>query len=178
MDAILQLKQALAANKLITEQRSLARNEHLKLEGSVDTNLYFVTSGTFRVYVRSADAEHCLYFGYEGSLISALDSFLTGATSEYCIQALRSATVEVVDRGVFEEFVNKNADGMRWWNQVLTELLLIQRERERDLLEASPAERYQRALKRHPQLFQHIPHKFIASYLRMTPETFSRIQKS
>lgn len=28
------------------------------------------------------------------------------------------------------------------------------------------------------QLFQEVPHKYIARYLRMTPETLSRLQKS
>jgi hypothetical protein len=32
--------------------------------------------------------------------------------------------------------------------------------------------------KRSPQLFQEIPNKHIASYLRMSPETLSRLKKS
>ena len=51
-------------------------------------------------------------------------------------------------------------------------------ERELDLLTSSPHERIQRVLKRSPQVFQEIPAKYIASYLRMTPETLSRILNS
>ena len=51
-------------------------------------------------------------------------------------------------------------------------------ERERDILTSSPLERYNRVLKRSPLLFQEIPNKYIADYLRMTPETLSRIKKS
>jgi hypothetical protein len=56
--------------------------------------------------------------------------------------------------------------------------VLQQMERERDILTSSPLERYKRVLERSPQLFQEIPNKYIASYLRMTPETLSRIKKS
>jgi lipocalin len=51
-------------------------------------------------------------------------------------------------------------------------------EREKDILTASPRERYLRVLKRSPQLFQEIPDKYIANYLRMSPETLSRMKKS
>lgn len=51
-------------------------------------------------------------------------------------------------------------------------------ERERDLLIESPKERYLRVFKRNPKLFQIIPNKHIANYLRMSPETYSRLKKS
>ena len=63
--------------------------------------------------------------------------------------------------------------------QTVTELLIYEQiEREKDILTQSPLARYQRVLKRSPQLFQEIPNKYIASYLRMTPETLSRIKSS
>jgi len=46
----------------------------------------------------------------------------------------------------------------------------------RDRLEPSPLERYNAVLRRSPQLFQHVPLRHIASYLRMSPETLSRIR--
>ena len=51
-------------------------------------------------------------------------------------------------------------------------------ELENDLIIYSPQKRFERVFKRSPQLFQEIPQKYIASYLRMTPETLSRILKN
>ena len=56
-------------------------------------------------------------------------------------------------------------------------IMAAQIEREIDILTNSPKERYLRVLKRSPQLFQEIPNKHIASYLRMSPETLSRMKK-
>jgi CRP/FNR family transcriptional regulator, anaerobic regulatory protein len=61
---------------------------------------------------------------------------------------------------------------------MLETLLTQQIEREVDLLTASPTERLSRVLKRSPNLFQEVPLKYIANYLRMTPETLSRIRNS
>jgi hypothetical protein len=64
------------------------------------------------------------------------------------------------------------------WGKILENLAVQQLEREIDLLKNSPKERYERVLKRSPQLFQEIPNRHIANYLRMSPETLSRLKKS
>ena len=50
--------------------------------------------------------------------------------------------------------------------------------KEIDILTNPPKERYERVLKRNPQLFQEIPNRHIANYLRMSAETLSRLKKS
>lgn len=67
---------------------------------------------------------------------------------------------------------------MKIYIQIIEDLILQQMERERDLLIESPKERYLRVFKRNPKLFQIIPNKHIANYLRMSPETYSRLKKS
>ncbi|MCY7291948.1 MAG: Crp/Fnr family transcriptional regulator, partial [Ferruginibacter sp.] len=61
---------------------------------------------------------------------------------------------------------------------LMENLVTQQIDREIDLLITSPAERLKRVLARSPNLFQEIPLKYIASYLRMKPETLSRIRNS
>ena len=74
------------------------------------------------------------------------------------------------------QIMNKDPQHLQLWNSILEDLNLQQFEREIDLLTQSPWERYHRLLKRSPQVFQQIPNKHIANYLRMTPETLSRIK--
>lgn len=76
------------------------------------------------------------------------------------------------------ELMESSAGNINLWNFILKDLIFQQMERERDLLTSSPFERYRRVLERSPQLFQEIPNRYIASYLRMTPETLSRMKKS
>jgi len=156
----------------------LNRNEFLHQAGKVNTNLYFVFSGSLRVFINDDGQEHTIRFGYENSFFGALDSFISNEPSVYSIQALRKAELSVISKVAFMDMIHASEKNLQQWHQVLSQLVYSQMERELDLLTSSPEQRYERVLKRSPQLFQEVPHKYIASYLRMTPETLSRIKKS
>jgi CRP-like cAMP-binding protein len=157
---------------------TLKRKEYLKVKGSIDTNLYFVISGSLRIYVLEEFEENIIRFGYKNNLIASLDSFISEKPSDLYIQAIKKTELKVLRKSTFMNFVESSVENTKSWNIVLGDLIFQQMERERDLLTSSPIERYKRVLTRSPQLFQEIPNKYIASYLRMTPETLSRIKKS
>jgi CRP-like cAMP-binding protein len=140
--------------------------------------LYFIVSGSLRIFVTDEFEEHTIRFGYQNNFIAALDSFITEKPSDLYIQALKKTELKVITKEKFMHFIESSRENLQLWHHILGWLIYQQMERERDILISSPFERYQRVLKRSPQLFQEIPHKYIASYLRMTPETLSRMKKS
>lgn len=156
----------------------LSRYEFLKVQGSKDTNLYLIVSGSVRMFFIDEFEEHTLRFGYKDNLIAALDSFITEKPSDLYIQALKRTELKVISKSRFSEFIDGSTENTRTWLIILQKLIYQQMERERDILTSSPVERYHRVSNRSPRLFQEIPNKYIASYLRMTPETLSRIKKS
>lgn len=156
---------------------TLERNEFLKVKGTIDTNVYYVESGSLRIFVLNNDEEQVIRFGYQKNLVAALDSYLSGKPSDLYIQALKKTVVRVITKAQIEEFLKEESHWLLWV-KILEDFVLQQMEREIDILTASAKERYNRVLKRSPQLFQQIPDKHIANYLRMTPETLSRLKKS
>lgn len=157
---------------------SLQRNDFLKNGGTVDTNLYYILSGSVKVFLVHQNEEHVVRLGYTGNFIAALDSLITQKKSEFYIQALKKTTIKFVSRKTVFDWINADISHRILWEDTLQQLILQHIEREKDLLCTKPKERYLNVLKRSPQVFQHIPHKHIAAYLRMTPETLSRLQKS
>lgn len=160
------------------KQIILKRNEYLKVAGSIDTNVYYILNGSLRIFVIDKFEEHTIRFGYQNNLITALDSFISEQTSDYYIQAIKETELKVIEKSTLINLINSSSILQQNWNQALEQIIFQQLERERDILITSPIERYQRVLRRSPQLFQEIPSKYIASYLRMTPETLSRLKKS
>lgn len=140
---------------------TIDRNEFLKVKGSIDTNIYYVESGSLRVFILDEYEEQTIRFGYKGNLIVSLDSFLTGKPSDFFIQAIKKTTVKVVTKQHIDTFFKTSENNL--WTNILEGLILQQMEREIDLLTNSPKERYQRVLKRSPQLFQEIPNRYIVA---------------
>lgn len=156
----------------------LSRNQILKSVGSVDSNIYFVESGSLKIYVLNDGDEQIIRFGYQGDLVVTLDSFLTNKPSDFYIQAIKKTSIKIISKTSFDLFLKADIQNKDWWTATLENLVLQQMEREMDLLTASPIERYARVLARSPRLFQEIPNRYIANYLRMSPETLSRLKKS
>jgi CRP-like cAMP-binding protein len=155
-----------------------SKGDFIVKEGQVEQSIYFIKTGAVRVFHVTEFEEQTIRFGYEGSTITSLSSFITGKPSEFYIEALRKTTVKIISKQQLFDLVNASPQHMHQYTRLLENLIVQQMEREIDLLTESPTKRLQRVLQRSPNLFQEIPLKYIASYLRMTPETLSRIRNS
>jgi len=178
MNIIEELYTRIENEKLWTKHIVLKRDDYLKISGTTDTNLYYIMSGSLKISINNEYEEHIIRFGYRNNFITSLDSFITEKPSDFSIQAIKKTELKVITKSVYIDFINQSSENKMLWDTILEQLILQQMEREKDILTTSPKERFQRVFKRSPQLFQEIPNKYIASYLRMSPETLSRLKKS
>ena len=176
MDALQSLQAEL--NRQWSHSIVLKRNEFLVKQGMIHTNLYLVEEGSLRIFIENEEEDHTIRFGYRGSLITALDCFITEKPTTFYIQAIKKSTLKVISKKDYLHFINSKEAYKETWNKLLQDLIYQQNEREIDLITHSTKKRVERVFKRSPRLFQEIPQKHIASYLRMTPETLSRILKN
>lgn len=155
-----------------------SRGHILMASGSVERNIYYIDRGAVRAVYYHDGQEFNIRFAYQGSIITSLPSFFDGSPSQFSIEALRKTRVRLLDRESYLNWIKSEPNGMQMYLMQLEQLISQLMEREMDLLIHSPAERLERVLARSPQLFQEIPAYHIANYLRMTPETLSRLRKS
>ena len=154
--------------------KALKRNDFLTRQGQVENHLYYIRQGTLGIFYDIEENEQVVGFGYADTLICSFPSFIRNHPSDYYIQALGATELIGISRSDFYRLLDEYPRIEHLWRQMLEEALLGRIEREIDLLTVSPRERIQRLLNRSPHIFQLIPNKYIASYLRMTPETLSR----
>lgn len=159
-------------------QRTITRGNFLLQPGSHERSAYLVEEGAIRIFYLTEHEEHTIRFGYRGSMIADLTSFFNSGPAQFYFQAIRKTVVRVVPEADFTAWLRSDPNRAVAYNILLQGLLTEQVEREIDLLTSSPIERLKRVEARSPQLFQEVPSRYIASYLRMTPETLSRIRKS
>ncbi len=169
------IDEILTSSSIKWDSVSLKRGDFLIRPGMVEKHLYFVKSGALRAFLISENEEFTIRFGYTDSIITAIPSYFNGLSTELYIQAIRKTELLRASKEEFETYINHDIERMKSYQKLLKELVASFYEREIDLLTKNPKERLERLLHRSPKVFQEIPHKYIASYLRMTPETLSRL---
>jgi len=155
---------------------TLQKNDFLIQPGQVEDKLFYIISGTMRIFFPHRDEEICVGFCYDTNLACAYPSFIYQQPSTYAIQALSKTSVVAIRRNDFYRILDEHPAVERAWRMLEEDALIGKIERETEMLTYTPEERYKRLMERSPHLFQIVPRKYIASYLRMTPETLSRIK--
>ncbi len=156
----------------------LKRNDFLIQKGQTESSLFYVTDGRMRIFYPHKEEEICVGFAYDHNLICSYPSFILNKPSDYYIQALSETNLMAINRSDFYALFDQHLNIERSWRMLEEDALLGKIEREVEMLTFTPEERYNRLMERSPHIFQIIPRKYIASYLRMTPETLSRIRPS
>ncbi len=156
----------------------LKRGDFLIKAGQTEKYLYYVVSGALRAYTYVDEEEHTIRFGYKNSIIAAIPSFFNEQPTDIYIEALRKSTLYRAKKIDFEKVMQESVKSLSYYNALLKDLIATFYEREIDILQKDPAKRLKRVLERSPQVFQEVPHKYIAAYLRMSAETLSRLLNS
>jgi len=159
------------------KEKSIKRGERLIDSHTIEKYVYFIEEGTCYISFPDEAEDKIVGFGYPHTFLFS-PSILTGKRSDQDVVAIKQLKVRAIHKDVFFEFVQSSRETERMWTKQIESLLTAQIDRQIDLLIDSPKRRYERLLERSPHVFQFIPKKYIAQYLRMTPETLSRLGKS
>ena len=159
--------------------RSFRKNQIILAEGQVEQNLYFITEGVHRLYFLDArGAEQTVAFGYQGNFSGNLYSQVSQLPSHYFLEALSGGSMLSISIDELNELYDRYPIMDRWGRLLCQDFFVGRGKRERELMTMTAQERFHRLYAESPHLFQLVPHKHLASYIGMRPETFSRMWKS
>jgi len=165
---------ALMADKLVI--RNFGKRELLIKAGEVETYLNFLVKGLARKYFYKGRTEIITQIAKEGEFVNSSASFLSGSPSPYLVETLEPSTFLSITREHLEELYKDNPRVERLGRIVITHLFLQREEWEHECLRLDTRERFLRFVENNPDLMQRVPQKYLASYLNMKPETFSRLK--
>lgn len=153
------------------------KNEYITQVGQVEHYLYFVEAGVQRGFHLVDGEEICVAFSYDHSYSGIVDSFLGQTPAKYYLQAISDSVLLRLNYQDLEALYERYQWVERWGRLISQDILIGKANREVAILSYTAEERYRRLMTQSPRCIQLIPQKFLASYLRMTPETFSRLRK-
>lgn len=145
--------------------------------GQIESYLSFIENGIVRLYIPKIEYDLTFGFVFPGSFVSAYDSFLNRAPCQYQIQSLTETKLWQISHHDLQEVYKNTGIGNEIGRKNAEHLFLIKSYRELSLLNKTAEERYLDLFTQRPELIRHIPLKYIASYIGVTPQALSRIRK-
>ena len=147
--------------------------------GNTERYFYFVLEGVQALYILNDRGEKVvLGFSYAGSPSGVFDSFVSRQASSTFLEALKPSRMLAINLGDYLALFELFPDFHAWGHLFFRNVLFGRLSREVELLTLSAEERYVAFMQRCPKELKAIPQKYLASYLNMKPETFSRLRSS
>jgi len=151
-------------------------NHLLLKEGEICRHLYFVDKGLLRYFFLKGGEEISKFFTVAPYFFTSQRSLSAETPATESIETLTACTLwRMSQEDGFRLLVNTG------WAEFVRKLLQeVQFNTEALYTEAqtlTAESRYQHLLAEQPYLIQHVPQKYLASYLGIAPQSLSRIRK-
>lgn len=162
----------------LLKPHSFAKNEIIKEEFGAEKYLHFILKGSAGSFVWKDNNTVCLDLLYENDFLSDYMSLLMQKPSPIYIQAIEPLQVVSITGEQLQKVYHHVPMAERV-GRIAAESLFIHKQKQQiELLTLTAEQRYQKLLERQPQIILRTPQKHIASYLGVTPESFSRIRRN
>lgn len=156
----------------------LKKKQYLLKADSICRQESFIIKGCFRKYYLDNDGvEHVILFATEESWLNEPQSFWGESPSFFSIEALEPSEIIQIQKPDLEKILSKIPKFERFFRIIGNKVFEDQQKRIKQNLSCSSEERYNDFKKDYPGLELRVPQKHIASYLGITPEFFSVLQK-
>jgi len=153
-------------------KKIIVRNSCFLRQGQESDIIGYVRDGAFRHMLQTKDGSTKITgYSFAGDFLTAWPAFHTSGAA-VTIQAIRKSTVYTMEREDLKKFISHELQ-CRIYESSLTDvygrLLLMHA--------GSPEDRYTALISHYPAILDEVSLREIASFLRMAPETLSRLRK-
>ena len=159
-------------------EKPLKANEHFLEFGQIAHEIMFVSEGILRSYdIHNHDEDITKYFVRPNQFYADLESYYNLTPCENAIQAVTAAKVLVIKRKEWEK-LNETIPNFYIYTKTIIEATLLNKIKDNDFLNYGTAmDKYLELQKRYPEILLHVSQQYVASYLKITPQSLSRIRK-
>jgi CRP-like cAMP-binding protein len=155
-----------------TSRLRLRKNDILLKDGEVCQNFYFVLSGSFVQFQLSDMNEQIIDLHVENEWMFNQESLTEQVPSRTSFRAFSESEVIVLSLNSFHILCTRSSSFLQFGR-------ILNQAKHRTLIfdnSYSPTDKYNFIIREKPELIRIFPLKIIASYLKVTPETLSRVR--
>lgn len=158
------------------EEVRFKKREVIVQEGTKNTNLYLIKEGIWRGHYLKDGVDTSIWFASKGEAAFSVWGYVDNSYSQISIEAMSDSIAYCISKAALNELYSTSIGLANLCRRLMEHQLLTT---ENWLISAgSPRakERYLTLIKETPELLLHVPLKYIASYLWITPQSLSRIR--
>jgi CRP/FNR family transcriptional regulator, anaerobic regulatory protein len=160
------------------EPVTIAKNGLLEQEDKIPQYLYFVSAGFMRLfYTDDNGAEVTTYFGTPGDFIASFLSFINGEKAKESVACITDCEILRILKSNLAELISKSDNFKQFSLIIFQQAIGAAEKRANDLATLNAEQRYRKMMEQQPEILQHIPLQYIASFLGIKPESLSRIRR-
>jgi CRP-like cAMP-binding protein len=160
----------------IIKVRKFAKKEQLTKAGEIENYFNFVIRGLVRKYYRKGANEINTQIATENHIVLCQESFHSRTPSEYYMEAIEPSVVVSIQYDDLEKLYRSSKKMEHIARLVITHTMIIKDRWQMQLIKMTPRERFLNFVMKNAELLQRVPQKYLASYLNIKPETFSRFK--
>lgn len=181
------LKKYLAGYAEITEEefeylaskveiRQFEKKQKVITIGETENYLNLIAKGLVRKYFLKGREELITQIAKEMDLINSSVSFLDRSPSTYIVETIEPTTFLSITLDNLEDLYSKSHKMEHLGRMIVTNLFLQKEEWDHERMRLNTRDRFVHFVKANSDLLQRVPQKYLASYLNIKPETFSRLK--
>jgi len=170
-------------NKLLEIAKVVSVKNRMKLVevGEISQHVYFIVEGGFvaRSFYfdnqKKSTTNFFLndYFPFMG----CLDSFFTGTKTKTELIAIKNSTLLAFHKSDLDKILAENHDILLFYLQMTTEVLRNESELKVVLISSSKKDIYEYLIEKCNPVIKNVPAKYIAEFMGITAEWFSKMKK-
>jgi CRP-like cAMP-binding protein len=158
------------------EIREFDKKVQVIREGETERYINIIAWGLARKYLPVRDKEITIQLASEGHIIHSELSFHNRTPSGSIVETIEPTVFFSISYENLQQLYDQSAKVERLGRLMISDLFIKKDDRYFDQLKKSTRERFLDYIRTHPQMLQRVPQKYIASYLNIKPETFSRLK--
>lgn len=154
------------------------KGDYFVNEGQISRYLGFIVKGCLMCVYNNDGKEYIDEFSLDNEFISAYASFITGNPADKDIICLEDCELLILSYSNLQELYEMDPVFERTGRLIAEMLFINWQQRVKSLLLDDAETRYLKLAENRPDLIQRVPQYLVAQYLRVSPETLSRIRKN
>lgn len=160
----------------ILKVREFGKKEMIISAGEVENYINFIEKGLIRKYYLHDNEERIVQLAIEGHLVSSQESLYMRTPSDYYIETIEPTRLVSIANEDLEKIYAQNHNMERMGRLIVIHTMVLIDKRQMSLIKQSPRERFLNFVENYPEIIQRVPQKYLASFLNIKPETFSRFK--